>query len=136
MLYLAGFFFFYVFVFCFFLFFSFSFCSPLCILCVVYVLLCFFNIIFLLIKKKKSRPKKYWVFLVLRHIGLIVLFSLSLLYFLLLFLILLFMGTIYIALEHHIFLFFPSSLQPPIKTFLLPIKTKKPHILSLSNNHK
>ena len=31
--------------------FLFLFCSPLCILCVVYVLLCFFNIIFLLIKK-------------------------------------------------------------------------------------
>ena len=41
-----------------FLFFSFLlfflFCSPLCILCVVFVLLCFFNIIFLLIKKKKN----------------------------------------------------------------------------------
>ena len=46
--------FFYVFVFCFSLFFSFSFCSPLCILCVFYALLSFFNIIFLLIKKKNS----------------------------------------------------------------------------------
>ena len=36
-----------------FLFFSFfPFCSPLCILCVVFVFLCFFNIIILLIKKK------------------------------------------------------------------------------------
>ena len=34
------------------LFFSFTFCSPLCILCVFYALLSFFNIIFLLIKKK------------------------------------------------------------------------------------
>ena len=43
-----------------FLFFS-LFCSHLCILCVVFVFLCFFNIIFLLIKKKLAITKLSYV---------------------------------------------------------------------------
>ena len=58
---------------------QFALCSSCIELPYLYIYI-YIYISFLLIKKEKrvSRPKIYWVFLVLRHIGLIVLFSLSL----------------------------------------------------------